>query len=70
MRMFAFGPKSPAPSVPPPPRRKPTKEDYPGLERLDREELDDDGRSLPLPPPLPAELDWDDETDVSRIRRS
>jgi hypothetical protein len=72
--MFAFGPKRPAPSVPPSPpaspRRERLREEYPGLERLDRDELDDDGRPLPLPPGVPDDLDWDDETDVSRVRRS
>jgi hypothetical protein len=66
MSMSAFGPSSPPKVVP---ERRRERDDYPGLEELDREELDDDG--APLPPPTPGhELDWDDETDVSRVRRS
>jgi hypothetical protein len=64
--MFASGPSSPPKVVP---ERRRERDDYPGLEELDREELDDDG--IPAAPLLPSHpLDWDDETDVSRVRRS
>jgi hypothetical protein len=55
-------------STPKNPRREPAPapEEFPGLEQLDRDQLDDDGASVP--PVERPDLDWDDESSVSRVR--